>query len=68
MNGRKSHLLNPFKRYLPSNHYLSIRNHIYDTVVTFHRRFQKLNIIISFVNSFGEFDVSPFKETAAALV
>ncbi len=48
--------------------YLSKRNNIYDTaVVWFHWWFQIWNLIVSLVNSFGEFDVSPYKVIGAAL-
>ncbi len=48
--------------------YLSKINNIYDTVVVrFHLWSQKWNLIISLGNSFGEFDVSQFKEIGAAL-
>ncbi len=45
-----------------------VQSHIYDTVVVrFHWWFQIWNLIVGLVTSFGEFDVSPFKEIGAAL-
>ncbi len=51
-----------------SSLYLSKINNIYYTVfVRFHWWFQIWNLIVNLVNSFGEFDVSPYKMIGASL-